>query len=98
MQVNKLAYKRTQSYVTISFLHLPLPIGRNSLRKYKTYLEIRIRGLRNVTPLSKCSDNSSESSTQDFVLISKLAEELRRLQCSLIISLLRRMKKSYLGE
>jgi hypothetical protein len=51
-----------------------------------------------MTSLSKCSDNSSESSMQDFVLISKLAEELPRLQRLFINGLMRRMKTSYLGE
>jgi hypothetical protein len=36
MQVEKLAYKRTHSYVLVFSFHLPLPIGRKSLRKYKT--------------------------------------------------------------
>jgi hypothetical protein len=98
MQVEELAYKRTHSYVTISSPDLPLRIGRKCLRKYKTQLEIRIRGLRNVTPHSKCNDNSLISSTQDFEQISELAEESRRLQRSLMIRLIRRTEKSYMGE
>jgi hypothetical protein len=88
-----------QSFVRINLCsRSPTPIGSISLHKYKTKSEIRIRSLDKVVWHSKRNDDSDESSTQNFVLISKLAGEFRRLQLSPIIGLIRRSTESNTGE